>query len=356
MDLIPFFRGAPGIGKAFSPKGVVDWQAVPEMMKIPTVMTADELIESAFRRATKVQIIGARSKIDKIKQMDMAKINSVSDKVETALRGYVKAFPSLDRMPPFYQEMIGLLVGTDQLKKSLGAVDWCADQVNRIARQYRNGIKMTKVISSMDELRAEMYGRTASLLRQIDKDLRFLNKARDQIKALPTIDPEARTIVIAGAPNVGKSQLVAAISTAKPKVATYPFTTKEITVGVLVVKRVRYQIIDTPGLLDRPLDERNQIERQAIIALRHLADLVVFLLDPTGSCGYPLDYQLSLLEQIKEQYPKSKLIVVENKADLLAGKGENPRVSALTGEGVEELVLQIGTILAASSERNVFSS
>jgi len=324
------------------------------MMKIPTVMTADELIESAFRRATKVQVLSARSKVDLIRQKDLAKINSVSDKIETTLRGYVKAFPSLDRMPPFYQEMIGLLVGTDQLKKSLGAVDWCADQVNKIAKQYKSGIKRTKVLTSMDELRSEMYGRTASLLRQIDKDLRFLNKARDQIKALPTIDPETRTIVIAGAPNVGKSQLVAAISTAKPKVATYPFTTKEITVGMLVVKRTRYQIIDTPGLLDRPLEERNQIERQAIIALRHLADLVVFLLDPTGSCGYPLDYQLSLLEEIREQYPKAKLIVVDNKADLLDGRGKNLRVSALTGAGVDELVLEIGRILTPSERTQCF--
>lgn len=171
------------------------------MLRIPTIMTADEIIDSAFRRATKVQILSARSKIDLIRQKDIAKINSVSDRIETTLRGYVKAFPSLDRMPPFYREMIGLLVGTDQLKKSLGAVDWCADQVNRIARQYKSAMKRTKIVTSMDEIRSEMYGRTSSLVRQIDKDLRFLNRARDQIKALPTIDAETRAIVIAGAPN-----------------------------------------------------------------------------------------------------------------------------------------------------------
>lgn len=320
------------------------------MLKIPTIMTADELIESAFRRATKVKILSARSKVDLIKQKDVAKINSVSDKIGTTLRGYVKAFPSFDRMPPFYREMIDLLIGTDQLKKSLGALDWCADQVSRIAKQYKSEIKRTKIITSMDEIREEMYGRTSSLVRQIDKNLRFLNKARDKIRELPTIDPETRTIVIAGAPNVGKSQLVAAISTAKPKVASYPFTTKEVTVGLLIVKRTRYQIIDTPGLLDRPLDDRNQIERQAIIALRHLADLVVFMLDPTGSCGYPMDYQLSLLAEIKRLYPGTDLIVVENKSDLLTGESENLRVSALMEEGVENLVLEIIKTLSAREQ------
>lgn len=311
------------------------------MQKIPTVLTADELIESAFKRATKVQVIGARSKIDLIKQKDIQKIDSVSDKITTALRSYVKAFPNMDMIPLFYRDMIDLLVGVDQLRKSLGAVDWCADNVSRIARQYKSEIKRTKSITSMDEIRSEMYGRTGSLVRQVDKDLRFLNKARDQIKALPTIDAATRAIVIAGAPNVGKSQLVAAISTAKPKVATYPFTTKELTVGVLMVKRIRYQIIDTPGLLDRPLEQRNRIEKQAIIALRHLADVIVFLLDPTGSCGYPLDYQMSLLEEIKKEYPEAKLILAENKADILTGASKNIRISALTGEGIEGLVQEI---------------
>jgi len=324
------------------------------MLRIPTIMMADELIESAFRRAAKVQIVGARSKVDMIYQKNVAKVNSVSDTVESTLRKYVRSFPNLDELPPFYREMIGLLVGMDQLKKSLGGIDWCASNVQRLGKKYKSEMKRTKIPQDMDALRAEMYGRTSSLVRQIGKDLKFLNAARDRIKAMPTIDPEERTIVVAGAPNVGKSQLVSVISTAKPKVATYPFTTKEVTVGLLTVKRTRYQIIDTPGLLDRPLEERNEIERQAIIALRHLADLVIFMLDPTGTCGYPLDYQLSLLEDIKRLYPDAKMIVVENKADLLEGAGEHLRISALTKSGVGKLIERIEEILAGSGASQRF--
>lgn len=326
------------------------------MLRIPTVMTADELIDSAFNRAAKVQIAGARSKIDMIYQKNVGKVNSISDTIETTLRKYVRSFPSLEDLPPFYREMIGLLVGMDQLKKSLGSVNWCAEQVHRLGKKYKSEMRRTKIPTEIDRLRAEMYGRTSSLVRQIGKDLKFLNMARNQIKAMPTIDPETRTIVVAGAPNVGKSQLVAAISTAKPKVATYPFTTKEITVGLLVVKRTRYQIIDTPGLLDRPLEDRNEIERQAIIALRHLAHLVIFIVDPTGTCGYPLEYQLSLLEEIKRLYPEAKMIVVENKADLLGDKGKHLRISALTKIGIEQLIGEIESALADSPHRNVFSS
>jgi len=104
------------------------------------------------------------------------------------------------------------------------------------------------------------------------------------------------------------------------------------------------------------LEERNEIERQAIIALRHLADLVIFILDPTGTCGYPLEYQLSLLDEIKRLYPEAKMIVVENKADLLGDKGKRLRISALTKIGIEQLIVEIESSLADSPHRNVFSS
>jgi nucleolar GTP-binding protein len=86
---------------------------------------------------------------------------------------------------------------------------------------------------------------------------------------------------------VGKSSLLRCLSSAKPEIAQYPFTTKEIHVGHIektekyITKR--FQIIDTPGLLDRPLSKRNEIEKQAIAALTHLADLIVFVLDVSGS-------------------------------------------------------------------------
>ncbi|MDH4122778.1 MAG: 50S ribosome-binding GTPase [Thermoplasmata archaeon] len=319
------------------------------MLRIPTVLTADELIERAFKKASKVNVIG-KSKRDMIKQKNLAKVNSVADTISSTLEKYVSAFPTLEKLPAFYREIIDLLIGLDELKKSLGASDWCAKQVRSVARINRAKIKRSRNVKEMDESREAMYGRSASLVKQISKELIFLNKARNQIKNMPTISPEMRTIVIAGAPNVGKSLLVAAISSAKPKVAIYPFTTKEISVGVLTVKRTRYQVIDTPGLLDRPFEDRNEIELQAIIALRHLADLVVFLLDPTGTCGYPLDYQLSLLDGIRVLYPDARIVVVENKSDLHRGEEGNLKISALTKEGIGELTQVIEKELSMKTQ------
>jgi nucleolar GTP-binding protein len=50
------------------------------------------------------------------------------------------------------------------------------------------------------------------------------------------------------------------------QVQPYAFTTKSLYVGHLDYRYQRWQVIDTPGILDRPLEERNTIEMQARIA------------------------------------------------------------------------------------------
>jgi nucleolar GTP-binding protein len=110
-----------------------------------------------------------------------------------------------------------------------------------------------------------------------------------------------------------------------------------------------YQVIDTPGLLDRELEERNDIERQAINALEHLADLVIFLLDPSETCGYEIGRQENLLQTIKQEFPGIPVIEVENKMDITTTSSERTKISALEGTGVEELVnLAVETITSLS--------
>jgi nucleolar GTP-binding protein len=156
------------------------------------------------------------------------------------------------------------------------------------------------------------------------------------------------TIVIAGAPNVGKSQLVGQISTGKPRVAVYPFTTQEISLGVFERKYLRYQVIDTPGLLDRPLEERNAMELRAVLALKHLADAIVFVMDPSETCGYTMEQQEHLLDSLKGEFGSTPIIVIENKADVLKSKSSRLKLSAAEGEGIPELIDELVGRLAGS--------
>lgn len=59
------------------------------------------------------------------------------------------------------------------------------------------------------------------------------------------------------------------------------------------------KIIDTPGLLDHSLEERNIIEMQAVTALAHLRAAVLYIMDPSEMCGYSLQDQINLFENIR---------------------------------------------------------
>lgn len=310
------------------------------MFDIPTVLSADEILDKAFKRASKIEHSGF-TKLETVREINIAKLKSSSDTIVTTIGKYVKAFPSIGRLNPFYSELIDMAVGTDKLRKSLGAINWARGQVAKISKQAVRDISAAERIDWIDEIRRGAYGRISSVVKQVSKELDFLSAARNTIRKFPTVSPDSPTIVIAGAPNVGKSQLIGRISTAKPRVAVYPFTTQEISVGMFERKYRRYQVIDTPGLLDRPFDQRNAIELRAILALRHLSDAIVFVMDPSETCGYLMPDQEHLLHEIETEFKGVMIYPVENKLDLVSSKSGRRKISAETGEGVPELVDEI---------------
>ena len=144
---------------------------------------------------------------------------------------------------------------------------------------------------------------------------------------------------MAGAPNVGKSALITALSSGEPEVASYPFTTKQLHLGHFEHRRRAYQMVDTPGLLDRPRVERNRIEMQAIAALEHTGDILLFLVDATEGSTSPLDEQEHLLSEVRQLMSERPMIVIHSKSDILENppEGAETLISAQTGEGLEEL-------------------
>jgi nucleolar GTP-binding protein len=103
----------------------------------------------------------------------------------------------------------------------------------------------------------------------------------------------------------------------------------------------KIQIIDTPGLLERPLEKLNKIEMKAIIALKHLADLILFVFDPSESSGYKMTEQKKLHKKIKKLFPEKKMIIIDNKSDLTKKFRQGIKISCKTGEGINELKSQI---------------
>lgn len=319
-----------------------------DFRKLPTVLTADELIDKIFRRAARVD--GRNPK-----ERALNKLSTISNVSKDYFKKITESHPSYDTLPDFYREMVDIVVGIRRLKKSLASLKWADGMIQKVVNKGVREIKGGKHPSIV--VRAT-YGRVASIIEQIDEELRFLNDAKLKMREIPTLH-DIPTVVVAGYPNVGKSSLVAKISTVKPEVASYPFTTKKINVGFTEISKLRIQIIDTPGLLDRPLSKRNAIERRAILSLKHLADVILFVIDPTETCGFPIEGQLSLLEEIKS-YFNCPIIETYSKADM-HNRRDRLAYSTLTGEGIKEMLKEIekmvkkvysqtSTVMAASGQ------
>jgi nucleolar GTP-binding protein len=312
------------------------------MFKIPTVLTSDELLDKAFRKAGKIsEKTKIRNKLKRRRNLVIAKLNTVTDVLDSKLNQYITTFPSFNQLHPFDFELIDIIIGIDKLRKSLGALDWARKQIRAINSEISkkvNQLSSPTDFSKLESLRDTFYGRVSSIVHQIGKNLAFLGLARDQLKRLPHIDPEVTTIVVAGYPNVGKSMLVKQISSAKPTIAIYPFTTKQLNIGHLILDNTKLQIIDTPGLLDRSPEERNKIELQAIMALRYLADVIIFILDPSEHCGYTKEDQEKLLTEIQKLFNEIQIIEIENKVDLFKSDSKRYKISALTNQGLESLL------------------
>lgn len=302
--------------------------------KVRTVPTADELLDKAYSRAARA----GRGKIKEVtdrEELEESMLLTSSNIITDNLRNIAGDWPSLGRMSDFYKELTDIMVGIDRLKMSLGSLDWAASKVKEISRKY---VGIMRKSQDPVLVRKQAYGRISSIVYDIDKDLRFLNDARNKLKDLPDVKEEP-TIVVAGYPNVGKSSFVSDITGARPEIAQYPFTTKSVTIGHFTFKRKRYQVIDTPGLLDRPLEERNDIERQAISALRHVGNVTLFIIDPSETCGYTLKEQYNLLKEVRD-FIQMPVLVAANKVDIRGGDEEveaDMRMSTLKGEGVIEV-------------------
>jgi len=156
----------------------------------------------------------------------------------------------------------------------------------------------------------------ATICKRLKDPLVYLEQVRQHLGRLPAIDPNTRTLVICGYPNVGKSSFLKSISRADVDVQPYAFTTKSLFVGHFDYKMLRFQAIDTPGILDHPLEEMNTIEHQSICAIAHLRAAVMYFMDLSEQCGYSVSSQISLFNSIKPLFANKLVFIVINKIDI----------------------------------------
>lgn len=200
--------------------------------------------------------------------------------------------------------------------------------IETISRDYVRLIKYGQSLFQCKQLKRAALGRMATLLKRLKDPLMYLDQVRQHLGRLPSIDPNTRTLLICGYPNVGKSSFLKSITRADVDVQPYAFTTKSLFVGHFDYKYLRFQAIDTPGILDHPLEEMNTIEMQSITAIAHLRSAIMYFMDLSEQCGYTVSAQIALFKSIKPLFSNKLVFVVVNKIDVTRPEDLEPSVQA----------------------------
>ncbi|KNA07116.1 hypothetical protein SOVF_174800 [Spinacia oleracea] len=290
------------------------------LKKITVVPNGKEMIDIVLSRTQRQTptVVHKGYAISRLRQFYMRKVKYTQQNFHEKLSAIIDEFPRLDDIHPFYGDLLHVLYNKDHYKLALGQVNTARNLISKISKDYVKLLKYGDSLYRCKCLKVAALGRMCTVLKRISPSLAYLEQVRQHMARLPSIDPNTRTILICGYPNVGKSSFMNKITRADVDVQPYAFTTKSLFVGHTDYKYLRYQVIDTPGILDRPFEDRNIIEMCSITALAHLRAAILFFLDISGSCGYTIAQQAALFHSIKSLFMNKPLIIVCNKTDLLA--------------------------------------
>lgn len=316
-----------------------------KIMVVPTAKDFIDITLSKTQRKTPT-VVHKHYQIHRIRHFYMRKVKFTQQNYHDRLTQILTDFPKLDDIHPFYADLMNVLYDKDHYKLALGQINIAKNLIDNVAKDYVRLMKYGDSLYRCKQLKRAALGRMCTILKRQKSSLEYLEQVRQHLSRLPTIDPNTRTLLLCGYPNVGKSSFINKVTRADVDVQPYAFTTKSLFVGHMDYRYLRWQVVDTPGILDHPLEERNTIEMQAITALAHLRSAVLYVMDVSEQCGHTLQQQLELFNNIRPLFANKPLIIVANKCDvkkISELSEEDQKVFAqLTAEGIS--VIETSTL------------
>ncbi|KAL6543675.1 hypothetical protein OROGR_010172 [Orobanche gracilis] len=387
-------------GSKIKNKVVVPLEAVGAFQKLPMVMPSVDILYSALRKSKRVSATKGIANAAKRERNKGAKqLDALMKELAVPLRTYKENFPNKTILHPYERSLVELTLGDGNYEEVLGKVDTLRKKVVSVGKEHASLCAKCTTIdmlttSYMTKLyrwgyyinrsltKREAGERLSEGMKKIEEVFNNKGKAVDELlhiaktlRAMPVVDLETPTLCLVGAPNVGKSSLVRLLSTGKPEVCNYPFTTRGILMGHITLSYQNFQVTDTPGLLRRHDEDRNNLEKLTLAVLSHLPTAVLYVHDLSGECGKSPSDQFIIYKEIKERFGNHLWLDVVSKCDLL---NESPvvfitedfsdsnvelakycrmgpdgalRVSVKTELGVDELKARVHELLLTQSER-----
>ncbi|KAF9478359.1 P-loop containing nucleoside triphosphate hydrolase protein [Pholiota conissans] len=298
---------------------------------VPTAADFLDIVLSKTQKKTPT-VIHKNFKISRIRNFYMRKVKFAQDCFDEKLGAILTDFPMLDDLHPFLSSLMNVLYDKNHYKLALGQLRTARHLIDHVAKDYVRLLKFGDSLYRCKQLKKAALGRMATIMKRQKDPLAYLEQVRQHISRLPNIDPNTRTLLICGYPNVGKSSFINKVTRADVDVQPYAFTTKSLFVGHLDYKYLRWQVIDTPGILDHPLEEMNTIEMQSITAMAHLKSCILYFMDLSEQCGYSIEAQCKLFHSIKPLFAGKPTLLVINKIDITRLEDVHPDSRALVDE------------------------
>ncbi|KEY71456.1 hypothetical protein S7711_03523 [Stachybotrys chartarum IBT 7711] len=320
------------------------WKDIPP---VPTQQEFLDIVLSRTQRKLPTQI-RAGFQISRIRAFYTRKVKFTQETFSEKFASILDSFPRLQDIHPFHKDLLNTLYDADHFKIALGQMSTAKHLIETISRDYVRLIKYGQSLFQCKQLKRAALGRMATLIKRLKDPLQYLDQVRQHLGRLPSIDPNTRTLLICGYPNVGKSSFLRSVTRADVDVQPYAFTTKSLFVGHFDYKYLRFQAIDTPGILDHPLEEMNTIEMQSITAIAHLRSAILYFMDLSEQCGYTVQAQIQLFKSIKPLFSNKLVFIVINKIDVTRPEDLSPELHAelqglLKSDDIELLQLSCTT-------------
>ncbi|WEL38634.1 nucleolar GTP-binding protein [Encephalitozoon hellem] len=277
-----------------------------------------ELIDTSLNKTQRKTptVVHPQYNIIKIRMFYMRKVKHAGNEFASRLGTILTDFPRIEDIHPFYADLINVLYDRDHYKLALGHVNAARNGIEKVSKEFMKLLKFADSLYRCKQLKRAALGRMASGVKRLGKTLEYLEEVRMHMSRLPSIDLSGRTLLVCGFPNVGKSSFVKKVSRADVEVQPYPFTTKSLYVGHFDYKYLKWQVIDTPGILDQPLENRNTIEMLSITALAHIKAVVLYFIDLSETCGYSIEEQIDLFNTLNPLL-NSTMVIVLSKSDIM---------------------------------------
>ncbi|MEM1774958.1 MAG: GTPase [Desulfurococcaceae archaeon] len=246
------------------------------------------------------------------------KLDYVYQVVVNELKHLERILRTIEESGEFYRELFKAYIGVEPENIMLKTRVY-----TRIAhRIYRETQLKFREIGEKEGRKAsvvfkENAGRILSLYKRLARTSPLINQYLRELAKMPDVKGDY-VVVIAGLPQVGKSTLLSKLTRAKPEIGTYPYTTKTLIAGHMDVDGYgKIVLLDSPGILDTPLEDKNLVELKTVLAIKHLADHVLYIFAVYPHFYYTLEEQLRVYESITKILGDKPKTIVLNKVDLM---------------------------------------